>query len=337
MITRTERPDQSNRIFRIALVVSLLVHLVVGFLVYESNADVRRVLARLNVRPTPAPKDEVVTLSSAFKIEKRAKPAPQPHPLRVAQRPPERPVPKRLPHPESHPLPLVRPHPVVVKRPEPAAPSRLRHELAKTVPHARPEPPKTTEAKIVTLTPTAPPATPKPEKVVASIERPSRIAQPEPPERPESPSRPAHFSQAQIAQIDHDLAKTIVQSRVENNPLSNVSRPVTVPAATHRYAIDFAALAGNMREAQGLCDPIKSWQADGWDYYYATCTIQEPDGSTSRKPMPWPVRWRPRNDPWNGYYRIATGPMPLPPPGWRPDRPIDPDFIPYLRKNGFPI
>ena len=70
----------------------------------------------------------------------------------------------------------------------------------------------------------------------------------------------------------------------------------------------------------------------------ATCTIEEPDGTSARKAMPWPVRWRPRNDPWNGLNAaIATGPMPLPPPGWRPDGPVDPDFIPYLRKNGYPI
>ena len=336
MITTRERPDQSSRIFRIALVLSLVAHLVAGFLVYESNADLRRVLARLNVRPTPEPKDEIVTLSSALKIEKRAEPQPQPHPVRVAERPPARPAPKTEPHPAARPVAVVVPQRVAVKQPVPPAPSRAQHELAKLAPHAAPEPPKTTTAKLETTTPTAPPATPKAE-VVASLEHRPAVTEPKPPARPEPDSRPAHFSQAQLAHIQHDLAKTIVQARVENNPLSNVSKPVTVAAATHRYAIDFSALAGDMRQAQGLCDPIKSWQADGWDYYYATCTIQEPDGSTSRKPMPWPVRWRPRNDPWNGSYRIASGPMPLPPPGWRPDRPVDPDFIPYLRKNGFAI
>jgi hypothetical protein len=334
MITRTERPYQSNRIFRIALVVSLLVHLVLGFLVYESNADLRRVIARLDVRPTPQP-DEVVSLSTALKIERRAKPKPQSHVVRVAVRRPQRPTPQRLPHPQSVPVAVAVTRPVVVKRPVPPAPSRALHEIAKLAPHAAPQPPKTIRETVATTTPTAPPATPKTEKVVASLEHPSAVTAPERPTHPTRAAKSAQFSQAQLAQIQRDLAKTIVQARVENNPLSNVSRPVTVAAATRRYSVDFAALSGDMREAQGLCDPIRSWHADGWDYYYAMCTVQEPDGTTSRKPMPWPVRWRPRNDPWGGYYRIATGPMPLPPPGWHPDRPIDPDFAEYLRKNGY--
>jgi len=334
-----ERPDPGSRILRIALVVSLLVHLVVGFVAYRSSADLRHVLAHLH--PKPEPTDETVTLSTAIRIDKRAKAQPQQHVARIAQRPPARPVPQTLPHPETAPVPLVVPQPVAARTPVPQALPRLKHELAKLVPQATPEPPKTTtateDAPPATAPPeTAPPTTPEPEKAVAALQRPETVTQPAP-QRPDRPTRPGQFSEAQLAQIQRDLAKTIVQARVENNPLSNVSRPVTLPAAYHRSAIDFSALAGNMREAQGLCDPIKSWQADGWDYYYATCTIQEPDGTIARKAMPWPVRWRPRNDPWIGYNRLPSGPMPLPPPGWQPAGPIDPDFIPYLRKNGFPI
>jgi hypothetical protein len=348
MISDVERPDPGNRIFRIALAVSLVVHLLVGFLVYESSSDVRRVLARF-AHPQPKPTDEVVTLSTAIRIEKRAKAQPQPHVVRVAKQPPQRPQPRVVPQPEAAPAVAALPPPVVARTPVPQAPSREKHELAKPAPSAPPEPPKTTVAKLDTTTPTAPPATPKPERAastprpqappqtVAEIQHPEAVTQPAPPRHPERSSRSAQFSEAQLEQIQHDLAKTIVQARVENNPLSNVQKPVTIPAAVHRSAIDFAALAGDMREAQGLCDPIRGWQADGWDYYYATCTIEEPDGSIARKAMPWPVRWRPRYDPWTGYARIATGPMPLPPPGWRPTGPIDPDFIPYLRKNGYPI
>jgi hypothetical protein len=335
MITADERPDQAGRIFRIALVVSLLVHLVVGFLVYESSADVRRTLARLNVHPKPEPTDEIVTLSTAFKIEKRPKAQPHPAPVRVAQRMPQRPLPQTVQERPVLPQPVT---PVAVRTPVPKAPSRQKHELAKLDPAApSAEPLVTVTAPSETLIPTAPPATPKPEKVVASLERPEAVTRPEPQRPPDRPAHAAHFSDAQLAQIQSDLAKTIVRARIENNPLSNVSRPVAVPAAYHRSAIDFAALAGSMREAQGLCDPIRSWQDGGWDYYYAMCTIEEPDGSVARKAMPWPVRWRPANDPWNGYNRIGTGPMPLPPPGWQPSGRVDPDFIPYLRKNGYPI
>jgi hypothetical protein len=248
---------------------------------------------------------------------------------------PQRPTPQTPPRPEERPVAVVVPHPVAVRTPVPQAPSRVKHELAKIVPKAAPAPPKTTVAKTVTTTPTAPPATPKPEKVVASLERPQAVTQPVQPVR--QPGHAARLSDAQLAQIQHDLAKSIVKDRAENNPLSNVQKPVKYAATMHRSAIDFSALAGDMREAQGLCDPIRGWQTGGWDYYYATCTIQEPDGTVARKAMPWPVRWRPFNDPWTGSSRIASGPMPLPPPGWRPSGPIDPDFVPYLRKNGYAI
>jgi hypothetical protein len=326
MISRSDRPDSGNRIFRIALALSLLVHLIVGFLVYETSADVRRALARVVHHPKPQPSDIIVSLSSAMRIEKRARPAPQPHSVRVARRSPQRPAPRVVPHPLAVPVAVV--HPVRAAKPKAEPPARSRHELAKVTPHARPQAAKTTRS-------------PAPEKVVAALQEPESLTRPEPPERPVHAARAghaAHLSEAQLEQIQRDLAKTIVADRAENNPLSNVQKPVTVAAATRRYHIDFAALAGNMREAQGLCDPTRSWQKDGWDYYMATCTIEEPDGTSARKAMPWPVRWRPRNDPWNGLNgTLATGPMPLPPPGWRPDGPVDPDFIPYLRKNGYPI
>jgi hypothetical protein len=336
MMLHAERPERNDRIFRIALFLSLLVHLIVGFLVYESSADLRRVLARVVPHPKPQPSDEIVTLSSAIRLEKRAVAQPEPHSVKVAQRAPSRPVPKVVPHPLERPVPLALPRPVALRTPVPRPPPRLRHELAKLAPHAPAQPPKTTRAKLPSETPTVPPYPPEPEKVVAAVQQPEAVTRPVP-ERPGRPSRAAHFSEAQIEQIQSDLAKSIVADRAENNPLSNVRRPVALPASLHRSPIDFAALAGNMREAQGLCDPIRGWHDGGWDYYYATCTIEEPDGTIGRKAMPWPVRWRPVDDPWTGYNRIATGPMPLPPPGWRPDRPIDPDFIPYLRKNGYPI
>ena len=118
-----ERPDPGSRILRIALVVSLLVHLVVGFVAYRSSADLRHVLAHLH--PKPEPTDETVTLSTAIRIDKRAKAQPQHNVARVAQRPPARPVPQTVPHPETAPVPVVVPQPVAARTPVPQALPRL--------------------------------------------------------------------------------------------------------------------------------------------------------------------------------------------------------------------
>jgi hypothetical protein len=320
MITSAEDPKRGERILRIALVGSILAHLLAVLVFYVASDGAKRFLSRIDIRhPVKRPDDETVATSTVLRLEKRPTPAAggaQPKPV-VAQRP----VP---PRPRVRPAPQTvaqLPHPVVVPKPVYEPPPLLKHELAKIAPKASSEPLKTTKAKEPSNAPTAPPATAPPAKQIASLQRPSRAAQ---------------LSAAQIAQIERDLSKTIAQARTHAGPLSDI-RKRTLPASSRRYAMDFAGVGRELRHAQGICHPIKSWQADGWNYYYDSCEVQEPDGSQREKALPWPVRYRPQSDP-----NLGLGPDPapvLPVPGWHPDpsRPLDPDFIPYLRENGFSV
>ncbi|MBD5657505.1 MAG: hypothetical protein IAI50_20345 [Candidatus Eremiobacteraeota bacterium] len=327
MITRAEEPRGGGRILRVALVGSLLAHLILGILFIAASDEARRFLTRFDLRhPIKKPDDETVATSTVLRLDKRPTPStgggkPKPVAEQVV-----RPRPQVRPAPQA--VAQVR-HPVTVPKPVYQPPALLKHELAKIAPRASSEPLKTTTAKKPSETPTAKPVPEEP-KQVASIQRPSRVTQ------PERPSRASRLSQAQIAKIEHDLAKTIAQARSQAGPLSDTHRRTTA-ASTRRYAMDFSGVGKDLRHAQGLCHPIKSWQAGGWNYYYDSCEVQEPDGSTNEKALPWPVRYRPQADP-----NLGTGPDPapvLPVPGWHPDpsHPLDPDFVPYLRNNGFSV
>lgn len=328
MITTLEDPKRSGRILRVALIGSILAHLLAGLLYYVASDGAKRFLSRIDIRHrVKRPDDETVATSTVLRLEKRPAPtAGGGKPKAVVAQRPVPPRPRVRPAPETV---AQLPHPVAVPKPVYERPALLKHELAKLAPKARSEPLTTTKAKAPSRTPTAPPATSAPEKQIASLERPPRASEPQRSSR-------AQLSAAQIAQIERDLSKTIAQARTHVGPLSD-TRKRTLPASARRYAMDFAGVGRELRHAQGICHPIKSWQADGWNYYYDTCEVQEPDGSEREKALPWPVRYRPQSDP-----NLGMGPDPapvLPVPGWRPDpsRPLDPDFIPYLRENGFSV
>jgi len=74
MITMPDAPTGSARAFRIAVVASLMVHLLAIVLALIVGEELRTPASLARKRP-----DEIVTLSSAFRFEKRAKPAPAPH------------------------------------------------------------------------------------------------------------------------------------------------------------------------------------------------------------------------------------------------------------------
>lgn len=323
LISRPDDPYRGfKRTFRAALIISLLVHpLLIALFLVHLNLQ-KPVVAERQSR------SEIVTISSATKKADRtiARAQPRPEKPRKAQAQPQAvPQPQRI---AERPVPQPVEKPIVVPTYRPPVP--VAHELAKITAHGTPEPAPAS----------ARPATPAPEKPepkrVAYAEPSTATAHTEKHER----TKPVRLSEEELARLNSSFAQTIAQSRSENNPLSNVSRPVTVAEAPKHFSIDYSAVAGRLRGAEGICDPIKSWTQNGWDYYYAECNVVESDGTMARKPMPWPVRWRPRDDPWlDGSQLTRAGPMPLPPPGWHPDpaHPIDPDFLGYLRAKGYAI
>jgi hypothetical protein len=309
MITTAE-PRGSGRVLRIALVASIVAHLLAGLVFFAASDETRRLLSRLDVRHPVKQENETVAMSTALHLEKRTRPtAGSSHPRAALPRQVARPIARSRPAPQvvaRVPRAAVRPQPVERR---PAVP---KHELAKVAPHAT----------------AAPRTRAAPEQRIAALQRSERPAE------PRAASQPGRLSQAQIAKIENDLAKTIAQARAEAAPLSD-TRSRTVPTSTQHFVMNFSGIANNLRRVQGLCHAIKSWQEDGWNYYWDSCEVQEPDGAVREKALPWPVRYRPQADP-----NLGTGPDPatvLPVPGWHPDpdHPIDPDFIPFLRDNGF--
>ena len=340
MITVSEPPRRNNRLLLIALLASLAVHLIVALLYVVTSDALARLLPRVAVHQQhPKPnQDEIVTLSSALHIEKRAHPAPAQQPRRAAVRPRSQP-----PAPLQKPAPPIVarvPKPLPVAKPVLPAPALLKAELAKFDRHAPSQPARTTHAKTVSKTPTAPPRTPEPKKVVAALPQPHPVTQ----QRQETqPQRPARLSEQQIAQIESDLAKTIAQSRADTSTLSTVSHPRLPPAATKRQPIDMSGIDAMLGGVQAACYPVRSWRAQGFNYYYVSCRAVHADGLVREEAVPWPVRFRPRVDPYDPYDDTlspqAKVPLQQPLPDWQPQpgMRIDPDLVDYLHQLGYHI
>jgi hypothetical protein len=133
-------------------------------------------------------------------------------------------------------------------------------------------------------------------------------------ERAAEASKNTALSPEKLAQLDQDFEKTIAQARGAANPLNVTSREA--PAVTKRYQTQMVGIDGRLTGFQGLCDPIKSWEAEGWDYYYVACNVAFDDGRVDRQGVPWPVRFRPEADPFAGTGRENV-PLSPPLPGWR--------------------
>jgi hypothetical protein len=315
-----EKPPEQGRTIRIALVLSVLVHLVLA-LFYVSASGL---LSKLHLIPPPKPPDQqVVSISSSRKLEKRPKPKPVPQPVRMTRPPPPpppqvvQPVPRRV---------------AQVPAGAPPVPSKQRHELSKAAPSAPPEPPRTIKAKEPSDTPTAPASPPPsspPKQQVALAEHPT----PSEKTTKQNPTRSSRMSEQQIAAVERDLSKTIAQAKADTNPLA-VSQQQDDGAPKH-YAIQMLGAMAKFRGYQGLCDPIKDWEADGYNYYYVACNVAFTDGTLQRQPVPWPVRFKANADPFNGTLRQSQ-PLSGPLPGWvlPPGTPISKELLLYARQHG---
>jgi hypothetical protein len=318
-------PDEDrrreDRIFRIAILGSLAVHLLVAFFYIWGTDQLTK--TRLFALPRPQPTEDVVMLSSSLRLEKRPKPEP------VSRPRPQQPRPRSIeapPNPETLP-----------QRLEPQSlpePSKVLHELAKNAPHAPVVPPKTQREQRVTQMQTAPPThaprTPAPEH---------RIAYQRTPQNPRNPSNPSHLSQEAIAKIESDLSRTIAEARNESNPLNVPHQP---PAATRHFGIQIPGIVGDLRGYEGICEPVKFFPHNGLNYYYVICNVAITDGSVQRQSMPWPIHFSPNRDPFNGSMssqEITRFPVPGPDPGWRlpPGTTTTPEMRDYAHRHGVDI
>jgi hypothetical protein len=134
--------------------------------------------------------------------------------------------------------------------------------------------------------------------------------------RPPVLSRPeanGQFSSARLAQINRDLGQAIASDRSGiNGALAGTSTQVDY---TKHYSADVGSFTTGEMRHHGLCDPIKSWQQDGYNYYFVACNVRFSDGTYERQPVPWPVRFKPSRDPFAGTFG-GEEPLALPLPGW---------------------
>lgn len=273
MITMPDAPTASARAFRIAVVASILVHLLAIEFALTVDDGLRHFVGiRTPTHLARKRPDEIVTISSALRFEKRARPAPMPRRRASAQ-------------------PTLPPVATPVK-PSYVAPSLLRRELANV-------------AKASARTSTAHPATAV------------KAAHPATPHAPSRPVAPA-FSRERLAQIDRDLSKTIAQARSHVDPMRAIAHET--PAAPVRYRVQMEGKFGSLRHGQGTYSPIKSWHADGLDYYYVTYEYVYPNGTYESGSVPWPIHFRPANDPFanDRLDLLARTPLPSPPSDYVP-------------------
>jgi hypothetical protein len=290
MIAMPDAPTGKARVFRIAVFASLLVHLLAIVFAFFVDDGMRRFVASRTPAPLARKRiDEIVTISSALRFEKRARPVP-------ASRRREGTPPARSQHVVAPQRPIAQralPSVAAPERPSYVSPSLLEHELANVAPaSARPD--RSTQEPAVTPERRTPPFSAPPDSVAPA------------------------FSQERLAQIDRDLAKTIAQVRSRVDPMRTIAHET--PAAPVRYRVQMKGKSASLHHGQGTYVPIKSWHAGGFDYYYVTYEYVYPDGTYETGSVPWPIHFRPASDPFanDRLDLLARTPLPLPPTDFVP-------------------
>jgi hypothetical protein len=205
----------------------------------------------------------------------------------------------------------------IERRPKPA-PTAIAH-VAVTTP--KPQPQRRSQpvvsARVPVTVPRAalPAPAPRLHRRVAAQKTPRTLAfVPHHAARPAEahPARVAELSSARISRIDRDLGDAIAADRAGRNVLAGTE---TQPDYASHYSADVGSFTTGELRHHGLCDPIKNWNADGYDYYFVSCNVRFSDGTYERQPVPWPVRFKPNHDPFNGTFG-GEEPLAIPLPGW---------------------
>lgn len=230
----------------------------------------------------------------------------------------------------------------VVRRPR-----TIRHAIAaphpRPVAHAAPRPrtaphvigqPVVPRTMVPTVAPERPLAAPKAPARVATHPAPHALARPATSgANAQSVPEKSRLSGAQIARIEGDLSDSIARDRAGVDPLRV---PPGAPATPKHFMPDFSGLTTGIDHEHGLCDPIKDWTEDGWNYYYVACNVQTESGLFKRESVPWPIRFDPKDDPFNGTARDRDRPVAMPLPGWHlpPGETVSDGLREYAHEHG---
>jgi hypothetical protein len=148
-------------------------------------------------------------------------------------------------------------------------------------------------------------------------------------------SKRTQLSAAKIAAITQDLQGEIDADRGAHGMLA--VKPEPAPTMK-RYAMDLGDLTAGSLSHHGLCDPIRDWEQGGYDYYYVACNVRFSDGTFQRQDVPWPVRFPPNDDPFNGTSHVDK-PLAAPLPGWHlsPGESVSVELREYAHAHGVDI
>lgn len=143
-----------------------------------------------------------------------------------------------------------------------------------------------------------------PPRELARIEPRAAVAQP----RPHIAVHVRATVNTALQQVDFE--KTIARLREQNDPVQQSQAPVEPHETVKRFTYDFSQVAGSAPRGEGILEPVQSWQADGYIYYYVRYWVQYPDGTTETGVVPWPLRYLPSQDP----FKMGLHHLPLPVP-----------------------
>jgi hypothetical protein len=290
-----QRDRRNRNVLTVALVLSLLLHLIGAGAWVLFTPRIATVLAKLMPRPTPTP--EFVATSDAITIEKRTVP-------RAMRRSPAQP-PHARPRPRRVAQQLTMPGAVV---PPPTLPPP-----AQGRPTTEPTAVPTYPPRHAAIHHSRPGASPAPARIAAQ-HAPAAVAAPH---TARSSARGA-YSPEQIAALDARFSKAIAQAQ---RSLSDVPRQARRPATTmKRYQLVMAGSRGDLTSAQGQCRATQTWYRGPMVWHYMDCDFIYTDGFSEHVLIPWPQQFPRNDDPEDHPYKMY--PVEEPPAGWQLPRPF---------------
>jgi hypothetical protein len=299
MVTTRWTP-RTQRLFAVALVLSVLIHLFGGALWGHVNRLVAQIMRRL---PEQQPREAEVATSDVVRLEHRTVPRPA---QASRSRPPARPV--------------LRPHRPAEKRIAvvPRAP------IAKPLPHD-PKAAPSAAPELAHRSVHAPlrAASPRPAK--------PDVAQAAPRAVPATAAQQAALSAARLAQLNAQFAQTIAASHVDLATIQKQSEER--PVAVKHYPLQFTGMQAGLQRGEGYIEPTTMGQRIGDTvWYYTHYTYMWPDGHLEDDDIPWPFRYPVQHDLFALHIHLI--PLQLPPPGFRLTRPLKPFLAHFLRTAG---
>lgn len=257
-----ERVRSGRRLLYVAIIFSLIVHLVGGSFWGWLLREVRH-------QPPP---DDLAAHTEPITIERIPIATPRP----LATPPPTPPPVQRIA--QGRPRPVVAKHAVV---PPPRPRARALPVTAQATLPPRAEPPPVRHATIH-----QPPA----EKKVAVVPVPHGASG--------SAAASGAISPQKLASLDAMFSKTIAQAQhdVASAPQADQAAPVQTMKRYDRI------LQGSVDEivgGEGICDPMDEGTVRGpYTYYYLSCSFTYTDGFSERVQFPWPFHFTRQDDPF---------------------------------------